>query len=303
MTMNNNIIYNNGNCAVNLDLWDGTKIRSCDGQPTPEFPESIDLKITNWCDAGCHFCHEQSTKLGKHADIDDIFNALEGLPRGVEIAIGGGNPWSHPNIVEILLKMKEKGFIANVTMNEFHLNNNGSTEKDINCFTQRKLIHGLGISIDDQEPLFDWKLISQDIQHRIVAHVIVGVTSPFYVRQLPNWVKVLVLGYKDVGRGESFKKLVDINNRTKEWCYWLSTVAKDRIILFDNLAIKQLQVQKRLPDELWDSRYMGDDGQFTMYIDAVEREYAVSSASSRYPLMGQSAKYWFKNLNSTNVRN
>ena len=36
----------------------------------------------------------------------------------------------------------------------------------------------------------------------------------------------------------------------------------------------------------WEEQYMGDDGSFTMYVDAVNREYAVCSvAEERYPLL------------------
>lgn len=305
MTMITDVIsYENGNCTVTLDMCDGTKTRSCEGTPNPEFPDSIDLKITNWCDAACPYCHEKSTKAGRHADMKSIFNILDGLPRGVEIAIGGGNPWSHPKIAEILLKMKDMGLVANVTMNEFHLNGgDNSSENDINCFSQRRLINGLGISVDDKEPFFEWSRINQGIRDRVVAHVIAGVTSPRYVRLLPDWVKVLVLGYKDVGRGKNFKNVVDVDNRIREWNYWLSAIAQDRVILFDNLAISQLQIKSRLSEDLWNSRYMGDDGQFTMYVDAVENEYAVSSSSERFPLMGQNAKYWFNKIKESRNEN
>jgi len=55
--------YQNGNTLVNL-YNDGTKTREYEGEPKPVFPESIDVKITNYCDAGCTFCHEKSTRLG-----------------------------------------------------------------------------------------------------------------------------------------------------------------------------------------------------------------------------------------------
>ena len=60
--------YKNGNCRVTL-YNDGTKIRVCTEKvPSPVFPESIDFKITNYCDRGCKFCHESCTTKGKHAN-------------------------------------------------------------------------------------------------------------------------------------------------------------------------------------------------------------------------------------------
>lgn len=53
--------YINGNTLVTI-YNDGTKIREYNKDPQPEFPESIDLKITDYCDMGCPYCHESSTK-------------------------------------------------------------------------------------------------------------------------------------------------------------------------------------------------------------------------------------------------
>lgn len=57
-----------------------------------DFPDSIDLKITNKCSNGCPFCHESSTKEGKTFDVGKTISILDQLPRKpIEIAIGGGN--------------------------------------------------------------------------------------------------------------------------------------------------------------------------------------------------------------------
>ncbi|WP_162609379.1 DUF1071 domain-containing protein [Flavonifractor sp. An82] len=52
-----------------------------------------------------------------------------------------------------------------------------------------------------------------------------------------------------------------------------------------NLAIKQLDLKERNICKNGDEFYMGDDGQFTMYIDTVRKEFAQSSISThRWPL-------------------
>lgn len=58
--------YKNGNTSVTL-YNDGTKVREYEGTPNIVHPESIDVKITNYCDLGCAYCHESSTTEGKHA--------------------------------------------------------------------------------------------------------------------------------------------------------------------------------------------------------------------------------------------
>jgi hypothetical protein len=47
--------YRNGNTTVTL-LSDGTKIREYEGTPVVTHPESIDVKITDYCDMGCSYC-------------------------------------------------------------------------------------------------------------------------------------------------------------------------------------------------------------------------------------------------------
>jgi hypothetical protein len=77
--------YTNGNVHVTL-YEDGTKERNYTGVANPIYPESIDVKITNYCDAGCAYCHEKSTKAGQHGDLGVLFNTLKQLPSGTEIA-------------------------------------------------------------------------------------------------------------------------------------------------------------------------------------------------------------------------
>ena len=55
---------------------------------------------------------------------------------------------------------------------------------------------------------------------------------------------------------------------------------------FDNLAIAQLRVRDLLSDEKWNKFYMGDDGDYTFYIDLVKGEFAQNSVmNERHPLM------------------
>jgi hypothetical protein len=66
------MFYKNGNTFVEIYA-DGTKIRTTadEENPQPELPESIDLKITDYCDAGCAWCHENSTIHGNsHVDFE-----------------------------------------------------------------------------------------------------------------------------------------------------------------------------------------------------------------------------------------
>lgn len=100
--------------------------------------------------------------------------------------------------------------------------------------------------------------------------------------------KLLILGYKRFRRGYDYydyymdvveTKIAALYDHLKEVLTWFDVVS------FDNLAIEQLDVKRPMSDDEWEQFYMGDDGTFTMYIDAVKEEFAVSSVSTeRFPL-------------------
>ena len=61
------------------------------------------------------------------------------------------------------------------------------------------------------------------------------------------------------------------------------------VVSFDNLALKQLEVKDVLfkDKDNWDEFYMGNDGEYTFYIDAVNKTYSRSSTEkkiARYPI-------------------
>ena len=63
---------------------------------------------------------------------------------------------------------------------------------------------------------------------------------------------------------------------------WLSDNLKNiiehfEVVSFDNLAIKQLDVQSLMTNEEWEEFYMGDDGGFTFYIDMVNGTFGKNS--------------------------
>lgn len=291
--MNTLYTYKNGNYIVNIYL-DGTKTRTCDTNDRliPELPESIDLKITDYCDAGCPFCHEKSTKKGQHASISDILKIVDGLNPGTEIAIGGGNPLSHPELVNILQEFQSRGLISNITVHKEHAYINS---EQIYALQTRGLIYGIGISVDREMMLSPWTIVGNPEPHNIVYHLIVGVSDPQYLIKSSD-DRVLVLGYKKFGFGLKFyDPKVEANIR--KWKYWISTIMKKhRSISFDNLALEQLGIKDRITAQAWAERFMGADGEFTMYVDAVKNEYAISSTSERKSINGRNIKQMFQGL-------
>lgn len=274
--------YKNGNVNVVLKE-DGTKYRFWKGTQFILHPESVDVKITDYCDAGCPFCHEKSTRAGIHGDESYILNNLLSLPRGVEIAIGGGNPLSHPKLLLILESLKNKGLISNMTVNQLHV------EKSLGFLKfllESKLIHGLGISLI---PSLNGKGLKEvsDLSDNVVFHLInkVHTYTDFLnlKKKISKSPSVLILGYKDFGRGKDYKnKLLGLNKDINDIFQNTETV------LFDNLALEQLNLKSKFDDKTWEERYMGDEFTTSCFFDGVKQEFAPTSTSEK--------RYSYKNI-------
>lgn len=68
---------------------------------------------------GCPYCHEDSKLDGKHGDILNT-KIIDTIRPFTELAIGGGNPLSHPDLILFLKTLKSKNIIANMTVNQNH---------------------------------------------------------------------------------------------------------------------------------------------------------------------------------------
>lgn len=271
--------YKNGNCLISI-FDDGTKIRETgENAFIPSFPESMDLKITNYCDMCCPYCHENSTVGGKHGDILKV-EFINTLHPFTEVAIGGGNPLSHPDLIKFLELLRTKQIIANITVNQTHFLDNKTMLKEL---TEDFLIYGLGVSMTN--PTDELVDALKDFPNAVL-HVINGVTYPIQLEKLYNKnLKLLILGYKQLRRGDSYySNEVEVKKRLL-YDELPCLLSKFKVVSFDNLAVEQLTVKRLLSDGQWKAFYMGDDGSFTMYIDLVEGVFSESSTSNtRQPL-------------------
>ena len=275
--------YINGNYNVKI-FDDGTKIRySKEDEFKAEFPECMDIKITNYCDRNCKMCHENSTIEGKHGDILNV-NFINTLNPYTEIALGGGNPLSHPDLVQFLKICRSKRIIVNMTVNQIHFMNNLNF---IDILIERKLIHGLGVSLVNATDDFFNEL---NKRNNTVLHIINGLINEETLNKLYNKnLKILILGYKQFRRGIDLynKDFIEIEtNKLMLYNNLKTLIEKSKVVSFDNLAIEQLKVKRLMSEEEWNEFYMGDDGKFTMYIDLVNKQFAKCSISTqRYDLL------------------
>lgn len=272
--------YRNGNYNVAI-FDDGTKIRYNDLDCLiPEFPESMDMKISNYCPFNCPMCHEKSSEDGEYGKILH-HPFIKTLHSGTELALGGGAVTYHPDLIPFLEELKEQGVLPSITINQREWE-----ETKIDYLINNQLIYGLGVSFTNVDDEVWDKILSYP---NAVVHLIAGYHSRDVFEYFANkGAKILILGYKNWGRGEDYFKNYSnqITVRIRELREILPTLfTRCKVVSFDNLSIKQLDIRTVIGEEKWKEFYMGDDGQYTMYVDMVKQECAKSSTSpDRFPL-------------------
>lgn len=268
--------YINGTYQV-TQYPDGTRVFDDPSEKfEAEFPDNLDVKITDYCDVGCKFCYENSGITGKHCDINPLIEKLSKIPEGVEVTLGGGNPSSHPKIQELIKALDSQGKIVSMTVNEMSYSNTSIPQG----------LRALGISPIPGE---DRKVFEpeRDDDLILVYHFIAGIHPISQIEKyLKKGKKVLILGYKTVGRGKSV-----VPEDLREWANGFKRLKfrtiegkefpESAIISVDNLAIEQLDIKNSMTKSEWDLYYLGNDGTHSMYIDAVEGTYSESSTVSK----------------------
>lgn len=278
-------IYKNGNYFVEI-YDDGTKIRTCNEYVfNPEFPECIDITLTKKCDGGCPYCYMGCTEDGTHATAESLTWLGQQLHPYTEVALNINDmSIPLPYIQTFLYTMKRKGVIVNITINQKHFMRN--IQKLLE-WQSLEYFKGIGISYTYPEKLFieNVKKFPNAVIHSIVG--IFNYNDITYLRN--NGLKLLLLGYKTKGRGEDYlqetSKIIERNTHMLE-IELLKVFDYFDVVSFDNLAIEQLNFKEKLTPEEFEMFYMGDEGQFTFYIDLVNKTFARSSMDlDEFPLM------------------
>lgn len=269
--------YKNGNYNVLFDESNGTKIRYNNLDTLiPEFPESIDCRISSICSVGCRICYEGNTTNGEYGDILNQ-KWVDSLHPYTEIAIGVNEP-IHPDLVKFLEKLKSKNVFASITVNQ------ATFEKYfglIHKLYSDKLIYGLGVSLvePNQDFISKFKMFDNG-----VLHVVNGVITKSQLDSIKSKnLKMLILGYKNLGRGIDYlnceKDVISSNQEMLKNEIWNGLSDKFNVLSFDNLAISQLDIKGMFERDKrdWSEFFMGRDSEYTFYIDAVNHKFAGSS--------------------------
>lgn len=248
-------------------------------------PELSDCKITDWCNAGCPYCYQNSTTKGKHADkgrLASLAYALRDL-KVFEVALGGGETTAHPDFIEILNTFRDAGIVPNFTTKD--------TSWMRDTVKARKILGACGAfaysantdmdvyAFADVWKTLEWKDDSGSyppISKATIQHV-VGTTDDAEFRHLllacvKEELPITLLGYKTVGRGLMY---------TPTLFDWVSIVAD---------VVKEHHVRIGIDTTLVDTSYASllaagvpdwcltrYEGKFSCYIDAVSGKMGPSS--------------------------
>lgn len=270
--------YRQGNSIVKL-YENGTKVKETNDDEFSEAtrPETMDVCISEFCEKGCEFCYANCTPNGKFADFSKYKRFLDSLPYLTEIAINI-NSTPNPDLPDFLKRLKDKDVIVNATVNQKYFMENYNILRGMSAVDY---IHGLGISLTNpNEEGFIEKV--QKFPNAII-HVINGIITPEQIKTLSDkGLKLLILGYKQVGRGiDWYSKEAQIIKRRQEWLDRnLPLVVKHfEVVSFDNLAVEQLDTKRLVTEEEWDSRFLGADGTISFYVNLVQGYFAKNSLS------------------------
>lgn len=115
-----------------------------------EFPEFYDIKITNNCNGGCPYCYMDSKPSDHYENIVEktrsIFSIMTQNQLPYQIAIGGGEPTTHPEFFDLLKMLKEEFDICpNYTTNGMWVDGDDDFKKKIIGYTQ-SYCGGLAVS-------------------------------------------------------------------------------------------------------------------------------------------------------------
>jgi hypothetical protein len=277
----------------------GTKIRTSfledANAEKSEVPELVDIKITDYCKKGCSFCYQGSTPKGKHASKDMVHAvcwALEKLET-FEVALGGGEPTEHPDLIGIINDFHSSGIVVNLTTrNEQWVIDNWPKIKG--------KVGAIGLSVDNHYKLLDQlsKLtaakdeLALGCEHglKVTVQVVVGSCSMDSLRCIFDLCKafhitVLLLGWKNTHRGSKgpseeidLVKLLDgfwgmpqqggLNGET--YTPW-----EGPSVSFDTMLVNELKCWLEAHASKWN--FTTREGAHSMYIDCVAEIMCKSS--------------------------
>jgi hypothetical protein len=245
-------------------------------------PELVDIAITENCEHECPFCYSGAHKDGRHAKQEQIDSIRYKLSRaGVfEVALGGGDVMTHPDIVDILRKFRGSDIVPNITVR-------GILGMKSVMPEVLELVGGIGVSYSFEHLQtiaegFEWLKWA----HKGSLHYIMGLEDRDRFAETMTeaarlGLHVVLLGFKTVGRGKDYAMPYPRGHggRVYDYSAWgqdILRLKRTPWLSVDTLLTQQYPEQVQMIAQS-DIMYETIDGTRSMYIDAVNGTFAPSS--------------------------
>lgn len=180
------------------------------------WPELADISISNHCTKSCDFCYRDSTVNYSFMPLKDYEFVLEELkhPRWgnvFQVALGGGEPFEHPKLKDIIDLTISHDIVPNMTTNGLHIN------KDWANFLKGR-IGAVAISVDDIEEVdFDKIALLTSYTVRTNIHYLLNkcnITQAIQIlkgefnKHLSGINSIIFLTHKPFGRAKATNSLI-----------------------------------------------------------------------------------------------
>lgn len=255
----------------------------------PKTPMLIDFTITHFCDIGCPYCFQGSTKSGEHMDkTNDEYLFLWNMVKAkvFEVAIGGGEPTYYPDFDKMLIAFKRNGIVANFTTKSLKW-----LENEQFATTIMDNIGAFAFSAtntNDLDRIKDIMKYRKYSWNKFTVQIVPATLHPNTLENILKWcsenfVRVTLLGFKETGRGAKFKEIAINRNYDKfdesqfiNVIKKLSEIHSCPIIAIDTTLANRFEEQLKNAD-IPDYLYHIQEGKYSAYIDGVARKFGPSS--------------------------
>lgn len=254
----------------------------------PEYPYLVDIKITDFCDLGCAYCYQGSTKNGLKCDNSFFYD----IKNVFEIVLGGGE-----------VTRDREHFISVLNVIRYrageHVNINFTT-RTLDWLNDEKYAQEIlsktktfAFSVDEKNQnqleklinIFDyrWNVENNELyKNKPSIQIIPEIMGDYCLEKIlrickNNFIKVVLLGYKETGRGIDYKK-VKYNTIDDRFLRVLDKLVKDQMC--PNISVDTAMISKyhdTISNILPSWLYHKEEGKYSMYIDLVTKQFAPSS--------------------------
>jgi hypothetical protein len=279
-------LQNAGGCVYGIDpatghftLFNkqtGKKLRFLpEGVKAPESsaaPELVDIKITDHCPVGCSYCYQGSTVSGLHGDTSEIeqFASYVGNMGVFEVAIGGGDPTTHPGFIRILRAFHRNGVVPNFSTQLWDWLDDPKVVEAV-----KECCGAVALSTQSPTHAKRWFDRMEEVGIKAHVHYVLGLSPLENLKKMfaaDERGHIVLLAHKAMGRAQGSTPIDYtgwqdvVRKHNKKW--W--TVAVDSFLVDD---VRDGFTRDEVPGHLFEA----SDGRFSFYWDAVEGSYAAHS--------------------------